>query len=52
MSSKPILLMLGDPNHTVRWRLPEFQEFSSRFDVKTNEDLTRESFAKALKEKK
>jgi len=44
--------MLGDPNHTVRWRLPEFQEFSSKFEVKTNEDLTRESFAKALKEKK
>ena len=52
MSSKPILLMLGDPKNTVRWRTTEFETFCSNFEVKVNEDLTRGSFKKALQTKK
>jgi len=52
MSSKPTLLMLGDPKNTVRWRTTEFETFCSNFHVKGNEDLTRESFKKALQTKK
>jgi len=51
-SSKPVLLLLGDPNHTIRWRVAEFEKFSSNFEIKVNEDLTRESFQHALRTKK
>ena len=52
MTSKPTLLILGDPKKTIRWRTSQFKTFSSNFKVKVNEDLTRESFVKALQTKK
>jgi hypothetical protein len=52
MTLKPILLLLGDPKETVRWQVTQFEKFISSFDVKVNEDLTRESFARALRENK
>jgi len=50
--SKPILLVLGDHKKTIRNRVSEFETFSSKFEVKVNQDLTRAAFEKALKEKK
>jgi hypothetical protein len=52
MSSKPILLVLGHHDKTVRNRKDQFKAFSSQFDVRVNEDFSREVFARALKEKK
>jgi len=52
MTSKSTLLILGDPKKTVRWRTSQFETFSSNFNIKVNEDLTRESFTKALQTKK
>jgi hypothetical protein len=52
MSSKPVLLFLGDPKRTVRWRVSEFEKFTSNFEIKVNEDLDRESLKQALRAKK
>lgn len=48
--SKPIVLHLGDP---VKWNQEVYEkEFCPRFHIVRNKDLDRESFVKALKEKK
>jgi lactate dehydrogenase-like 2-hydroxyacid dehydrogenase len=52
MTTKPIILFLGDPKDTIRWRTSQFKTFSSNFTIKVNEDTTRSSFTKALQEKK
>jgi hypothetical protein len=52
MTSKPTLLLLGDPTKTIRWRNVQFDKFSTPFNVKVIVDLTRDAFETALREKK
>jgi hypothetical protein len=52
LTSKPTLLILGDPEKTINWRKEQFDKFSRQFDVKVNVDLTRDGFRVALQEKK
>ncbi|CZR69312.1 related to D-mandelate dehydrogenase [Phialocephala subalpina] len=47
--TKPIVLHVGEP---IKYNHKFYEEFLSRFDVIRNEDLDRESFIKALKNKK
>jgi hypothetical protein len=52
MASKPTILILGDPKKTIRHQTDKFNSLSSNFNIKVNEDLTRDSFTQALKTKK